>query len=85
MSFVTDLKAQTYLKRFKPRAPKNFKEVYPSSSDESLDLLKKMLQFNPYFRPTVNECLAHPYFKDVTQFSTAVDAKQLVDLEMEYK
>jgi hypothetical protein len=25
-----------------------------------------MVSFNPYLRPTAEECLAHPFFKDLT-------------------
>lgn len=32
--------------------------------EQGLDLLKKMLIFNPKNRITVEDALAHPYFKD---------------------
>jgi len=40
-------------------------------SDEGKDLITKMLDPNPKSRPTVKECLAHPWFK--TQVDVALD------------
>jgi len=40
-------------------------------SDEAKDLITKMLDSNPKTRPTVKECLAHPWFK--TQVDVALD------------
>ena len=39
--------------------------MYPADVDgsaDALDLLKRMLQFNPHRRITVDECLNHPFF-----------------------
>jgi len=84
-SFITDSKALSYLERFKPQKAVDLKMLYPKSDPQGLDLMKQMLSFNPYFRPTVDECLKHPYFEEVTQFSTAVNANGIVDMELEYK
>lgn len=62
-SFVTDTKAQEYLKSFPGRERANLRESYPGIGDEGIDLLNKMLVFNPFFRPSVDECLEHPYFR----------------------
>lgn len=34
-------------------------------SFEMLDILNGLLSFNPYFRNSVTECLAHPIFNDI--------------------
>jgi len=47
----------------RPRA--DLKLRYPAAKDEALDLLQKILVFNPYFRPNVQECLDHPYLNQV--------------------
>ncbi|KAL0218988.1 hypothetical protein P9112_004641 [Eukaryota sp. TZLM1-RC] len=46
---------------FYPRVPLN--KVFPNASSAALDLLEKMLQFDPANRITVDEALAHPYLK----------------------
>jgi len=64
-SFVTDDKAVLYLRQFKPRPQANLRQVYRTGSDDALRLISSMLQFNPYFRPTVDELLSDNYFSDV--------------------
>lgn len=38
--------------------------IIPNASDEAIDLMEKMLQFDPQKRPTASQCLEHDYFKD---------------------
>jgi len=83
MSFVTDEKAIRYLERFKPRAPADLRQIYPSGSDAVLQLLSKMLQFNPYNRPNVDTLLNDPYFDEVRAFSKAYDAPEVISLDFE--
>ena len=46
--------------------------MFPKASDDALDLLTKLLQFNPNKRYTVDQCLAHPYFKEYRQVSAEI-------------
>lgn len=39
-----------------------FKRDFPDASPLALDLLEKLLKFDPLERPTAEEALAHPYF-----------------------
>mmetsp|Transcript_26306 Transcript_26306/g.25927 ORF Transcript_26306/g.25927 Transcript_26306/m.25927 type:complete len:87 (+) Transcript_26306:826-1086(+) len=39
--------------------------LYPKANPVALDLLDKMLVFNPEKRWNVEQCLAHPYFQDL--------------------
>ena len=39
----------------------NFRNVYPEASLKSIDLMERMLQFDPRKRITVEEALQHPY------------------------
>jgi mitogen-activated protein kinase 15 len=39
--------------------------LYPGAGEEALDLLGRILIFNPYFRISVEEALNHPFFKKV--------------------
>jgi len=49
-----------------PESPsKDFDELFMGSSVAGIDLLKKMLTFNPKKRITVEEALEHPFFEDL--------------------
>jgi len=39
--------------------------LYPKANPLALDLVSKMLTFNPDRRYTVEECLAHAYFESL--------------------
>lgn len=61
ISFV--FQARNYLESlpFKPKVP--WDRLYPSADSNALDLLDKMLTFNPHRRIEVEEALAHPYLE----------------------
>jgi serine/threonine protein kinase len=43
---------------------RSFNSFFPNMDEQALDLLRKMLTFNPHNRITVEEALRHPYLKD---------------------
>lgn len=43
---------------------KNIREWLPNADELALDLVSKMLQFNPKKRITIEEILQHPYLRD---------------------
>jgi mitogen-activated protein kinase 15 len=57
--------AQTMIDSLPPGKVKAMESLFPSAPAEALDLLKKLLVFNPSRRLSAQEALAHPY---VAQF-----------------
>ncbi|KAF0697044.1 Aste57867_12228 [Aphanomyces stellatus] len=53
------------LRQVPRKAPVNLHELYPGAPSEALDLLSKLLKFNPAKRLTVDEALAHPFLAEV--------------------
>ncbi|KAK2145223.1 hypothetical protein LSH36_694g01022 [Paralvinella palmiformis] len=54
----------------KPRKP--IRELVPDAPDDAIDLLRRLLHFNPDKRPTAEEVLKHPYVK---RFHNPADEK----------
>ena len=61
------------------------REIFPACELESLELLSKMLMFNPSKRSTVDELLADPYFNDVRKVSDVKPSPGVVDFPFEKK
>lgn len=55
--------ARNYLQSlpYKPKIP--WTTLYPEADARALDLLDRMLTFNPHKRITVEEALSHPYLE----------------------
>ena len=83
MSSVTDDKAIKYLQRFRQRVPANLRERYPEGSDELLTILSRMLEFNPFYRPSVDTLIADTYFDEVRMFAQVYDAPEQISLDFE--
>lgn len=88
LSFVTDKSAIAYIREFPQGrvAPKSgikqvLTERLPYASDCALDLLRQMIQFNPYLRPHVEECLDHPFFAKLRRPAFEVTAPHAINLE----
>lgn len=45
-----------------PPQLKPMHQLFPTASDEALDLLQQLLHFNPNKRLTAEQALSHPYF-----------------------
>lgn len=83
IAFVTDEKASKYLMSFKKMEREDLAQRYKGASGEAVDLLNKMLQFNPFFRIPVDEALEHPFFKKIRKTEKEKVAKEPVGLEFE--
>ena len=56
--------APTMLENMVVKKTNSLKNLYPKATPEELDLLKKLLQFNPNKRINVYEALEHDYVKE---------------------
>ncbi len=52
---------RNYLKGLKPKFPKDLSQAFPGAVEDAIDLLSKMLVFNPDTRITVQDALKHPF------------------------
>jgi len=83
MDFVTDEKANEYLKSFAYKKKVDFKDIFPAATPDCIDFLEKTIVFNPKKRITVDEALNHPLFSKVRDKKKEYVADVLVDLPFE--
>ncbi|GAN06412.1 CMGC/MAPK/ERK protein kinase [Mucor ambiguus] len=56
-------RAQTYIRSLERFAKIPLDQLYPNATDTALDLLEKLLTFDPMSRIEVEDALDHPYFE----------------------
>jgi len=80
LSFLTDMGAKQYIQGFGKYPKANFAQMYPKADSDALDLLAKMLDFNPFTRMTARDALKHPFFKEVRDQSCEITEPQEISL-----
>jgi len=63
ISYIGNEQALNFIKSLPKRSKQSWQTLFSNANPIGLDLLGKMLTFNPNHRYTVEECLAHPYFE----------------------
>ncbi|XP_059171934.1 mitogen-activated protein kinase 1-like isoform X1 [Physella acuta] len=76
-------KARGYIQSlpYKPKVP--WQKLFPNADVKALDLLEKMLTFNPNKRITVEQALAHPYLEQYYDPADEPVAEEPFTFEME--
>lgn len=83
MGFISNDKALEYIKGLekKPKIP--FSKLYPEANPLAIDLMDKMLAFDPRKRISVDEALKHPYLAGLHNPKKEYDCKTMFDFEFE--
>jgi serine/threonine protein kinase len=63
LAYIGNESALKYIKSLPRRSKQAWSSLYPKANPHALDLLGKMLVFNPDKRYTCEQCLEHPYFE----------------------
>lgn len=79
MSFIESEQGKKFIKSLPKATKKEFSSLFPKANKVGLDLLSRMLAFNPKNRLTVEECLAHHYFNGL--HSEEVEIKSTVQFD----
>merc|ERR1719470_427581 len=83
LNCIINEKARSYLQSlpYKPKIPWN--KLYPNADPKALDLLERMLTFNPHKRIVVEDALAHPYLEQYYDPADEPVAEEPFRFEME--
>jgi len=60
---IEDNDNRTFMRQLPSNRGKDFNELFRGANDHGIDLIKKMLTFDPVRRITIDEALAHPYME----------------------
>ena len=63
LASIVNEKARNYISSLKVRSKQPFTRLYPDADPQALDLLDRLLTFDPHKRVNVTDALAHPYLK----------------------
>ena len=74
MSYISDPQAIKFITELPKKNKISFKEIFPNGNPLAIDLLEKMLCFNPKCRINTEQCLNHPYFKEVRDKNLEITA-----------
>jgi mitogen-activated protein kinase 1/3 len=79
MSYISDQQAIKFITELPKKKKISFKEIYPNGNPLAIDLLEKMLCFNPKNRINTEQCLNHPYFKEIRDKNLEITALHSFD------
>jgi hypothetical protein len=71
------------LSAFPKKERQDLATVYPGAGEEAIDLLHRILVFNPYFRMSIDDCLDHVFFKKVRKPEKEVAAQDTIKFDWE--
>lgn len=84
IDFITDDKASLYLKSFGHRDKKSLALIYHGSHPTLVELIEKMVVFDPRKRVNFEEALRNPYFEEVRDLMKEQNAEVPADFDFEH-
>ena len=67
LNFISNSSAKNFVMQFQNIPKKDFKQILKSDNPDAVDLVEKMLVFNPEKRYSIEQCLNHRYLKNMRE------------------
>ncbi|XP_051135582.1 mitogen-activated protein kinase 20-like isoform X1 [Andrographis paniculata] len=81
---VRNEKARKYLMSMRKKSPVPFMEKFLNTDPLALNLLQRLLAFDPKDRPSAEEALADPYFNGLAEIKREPSCQPLSKMEFEF-
>ena len=85
ISRIRNEKARRYLSSMRKKQPVPFSKKFPNADPLALNLLKRLLAFDPKDRPTAEEALSDPYFHGLANVDREPSTQPISKLEFEFE
>ncbi|GMI47600.1 hypothetical protein TrCOL_g4659 [Triparma columacea] len=85
VSHIKSRQAKKFLASVQGKTPVDFETLYPSCNPVAVDLLKKLLKFEPSERLDAAAALAHPYFDALRASNKTPDPPVSIDFEFDFE
>uniref|UniRef100_A0A7N1A8J1 mitogen-activated protein kinase n=1 Tax=Kalanchoe fedtschenkoi TaxID=63787 RepID=A0A7N1A8J1_KALFE len=82
---IRNEKARRYLSCMKKKYPYPFALKFPGVDPKALRLMRRMLSFDPKYRPSAEEALADPYFDGLANLKDEPSRQPISKLEFEFE
>ncbi|KAG5560057.1 hypothetical protein RHGRI_003371 [Rhododendron griersonianum] len=82
---IRNEKARRYLSSMRKKRPIPLSQKFPNADPLALRLLERMLAFDPKDRPSAEEALADPYFKNLARVEREPSAQPVTKMEFEFE
>ena len=67
LNFISNTSAKNFVMQYQGIPKKDFKKILKCENLNAVDLVEKMLVFNPEKRYSIEQCLNHPYLKNMRE------------------